>query len=127
MLITPQADGTILIEGRADHFSDAWKQAQRKDRLILDDGRPAVRKLHDDGRIVITTVHPNAWDILKQLPRSRTAPSKTRLCEWCGSELKVTREMEQYWVFHCPSCQSAETWDKGIVGGTAGAGEKEKV
>ena len=56
-----------------------------------------------------------------------THPSKRRLCEFCGSDLKVTKELHDSWVFRCTSCESHEIYAKALVGGTIGAGEPEKL
>jgi len=129
MLLTTQPDGSLLIEGLASEFSDEWKSATHDEKVVLHDGtrRPAIRKVHQDGRVVFTTIHPEAWAILKRLQRGRTHPYRQRLCDQCGSLLRIACEREQYWVFRCESCRTAEFHDKRIVGGTLGAGEREKT
>lgn len=130
-LLTKRPDGSWLIETRLDHFLSKWKVAALRDKLVLDDQRPAVRTLDEQG-VSITTIHPEAWDrvraVIKPLLKhgELAHPSKKRLCELCGSELKVVRELYDCWVFHCPSCETNEIHAKALVGGTRGAGEKEK-
>ena len=131
-LLTRRRDGSWLVEGRLDHFLEKWKVAARADRLVLDDHRPAVRT-HDDQGISLTTIHPEAWDrvraIIKPLLHQGELvhPNKKRLCELCGSELKVVRELHDCWVFHCASCETNEIHAKALVGGQSGAGKKEKM
>ena len=126
MLLTNRPDGSLLIECRGDVFTKAWKVALQHEKVIMPDGRPAVRK---DGPLGVTwtTVHRHAWDILKKLPRNRPmVQGKIRLCEWCGHEMKVAREFESCWAFKCAVCQSSEIHSKKLVGGTYGAGEHEQ-
>lgn len=131
-LLTKRPDNSWLIETRLDHFLDKWRVAALRDKLVLDDKRPAVRT-HDDQGISLTTIHPEAWDrvraVIKPLLKQGELihPNKKRLCELCGHELKVVRELHDTWVFHCPSCETNELHAKAIVGGTMGAGEKEKL
>lgn len=131
-LITPRPDGSLLIETRLDHFLEKWKVAAMHDRMVLDDHRPAVRTEDDQG-VNITTLHPEAWDrvrlIIKPLLQQGEIahPNKQRLCEFCGSELKVKRELHDSWIFHCPSCETSEIHAKSLVGGTQGAGDPEKL
>lgn len=131
-LLTKRPDESWLVETRLDYFLDRWKTSAMADRLVLDDQRPAVRSTSPEG-VSLITIHPDAWDrvrahikpLLKQ--GELVHPNKKRLCEFCGSELKVKREMTDAWVFHCPACQTSEIHGKNLVGGTLGAGEKEKV
>lgn len=130
-LLTKRPDGSWLVETRLDFFLDKWKVAALHDRLVLDDKRPAVRTQDDQG-VSLTTIHPEAWDrvraviqpLLKQ--GQLVHPNKKRLCELCGSELKVVRELYDTWVFRCPSCNTSELHGKAFVGGQIGAGEREK-
>lgn len=129
--ITKRPDGSLLIETRLDRFLEKWKASDRSNRLVLDDRRPAVRTF-DDAGINITTLHPEAWDrvklIIKPLLKQGEIqhPNKHRLCEFCGTDLKVKRELHDSWVFRCPSCETNEIHAKALVGGTLGAGEPEK-
>jgi hypothetical protein len=126
MLLTKQPDGSLLIECRGDQFTQAWQVALQPEKVLMSDGRPAVRKETALGT-TFTTIHRHAWDILKGLPRNRPMVSgKIRLCEWCGGEMKVSREYESCWCFVCPRCKSSEIHSKHLVGGTVGGGEKEK-
>lgn len=120
-------DGSVVIEGRADEFSKEWRAAPLHDRLVMPDGRPAVRQATELGPILFM-MYPAAWDRLKKLPRGRLIIcNRTKLCELCGTELRMVRELETMWCFRCPSCRSVESHSKDLVGGTLGAGEKEKV
>lgn len=131
-ILTQRPDGSLLIETRLDHFLEKWKVAALHDKLVLDDRRPAVRTQDDQG-YNITTIHPEAWarvraviqPLLKQGQLEH--PNKQRLCEFCGTALKVVRELHDCWVFHCPSCATNEIHAKRLVGGTVGAGEKERT
>lgn len=131
-LLTRLPDDSYLVETRLDYFLDRWKTAPRKDRIVLGDRRPAVRNATEEG-VTLVTIHPEAWErvrlhiepLLKQ--QQLVHPSRARLCELCGTELKVKRELHDCWVFHCPSCDTAEIHSKYLVGGTQGAGEKEKT
>lgn len=126
MRVTTQQDGSLLVEDRGDQFSALWATAKQHEKVVLPDGRPGVRR-HTAMGVMYTTVHAHAWDILRRLPRNRPVVySKGRLCQWCGSELKVSREYEGCWCFTCPKCKSAEVHDKRLVGGTVGGGQKEK-
>ena len=126
MLLTRQPDGSLLIEGRADHFSQLWKAAPVASRVVLPDGRPAVREVKMEG-VTYTTIHGRAWEVLRVLPRNRAIlHSRTKLCEFCSTELKVSKEYETVWCFTCPVCKSVETHSKQMIGGTLGAGTKEK-
>lgn len=131
-LLTRRPDGSLLVETRLDRFLEKWKVAALRDRLVLDDHRPAVRTEDDQG-MTLTTVHPEAWDrvraIIKPLLKQGELkhPNKQRLCEFCGSELKIKRELHDCWIFHCPSCETNEIHAKALVGGTRGAGDAEKL
>jgi hypothetical protein len=41
--------------------------------------------------------------------------------------MTVSREYENVWTFRCEVCKSVEAWGKDVVGGTQGAGEREKT
>jgi len=131
-LLTKRPDDSWLIETRLDYFLEKWKVAALKDRLVLDDQRPAVRSTTDEG-VSLTTIHPEAWmrvratikPLLKQ--QELKHPSRGRLCEFCGSELKMVREMTDAWVFNCVACHTSEIHGKNLVGGTQGAGIAEKL
>lgn len=129
MLCHLQKDGSWLIEERLDEFLRQWKLTARDARVVLEDRRPAIRT-HTDP-VTYLTIHPYVWDLVKQklkeTLRGTPPPPRTRRCEGCGGELKVTREYEQVWVFACDRCKSVETHGKNLVGGSVGAGEKEKL
>lgn len=131
-LITKQPDGSLLIETRLDHFLEKWKVAALHDKLMLDGGRPAVRTQDDQG-VNLTTIHPAMWErvraVIKPLLNKGDLdhPSRGRMCELCGTELKLRRETESAWVFHCDACLTNEIHGKKFVGGQLGAGEREKT
>jgi len=121
------ADNIMVIEGRADEFSREWRAAAPQDRVVLDDKRPAVRHRMSEGTLYFTP-HPEAWERMKRLPRGRLiVAGRTRLCEFCSSEMRVAREYHDVWTFVCPSCKSSEVQSKALVGGTRGAGEQERT
>lgn len=126
MLMTRLHDGTLLLEVRGDQFAEAYKAASLRERVVLDDKRPAVRRESAEG-VTITTLNAMAWDVLKFLKRTNRTQTVPRLrrCDNCHTELKIDREREQYWVFSCPSCHSVQIDGKSIIGGQVGAGEKE--
>lgn len=108
-------DGMPVIEGRADEFSREWRAADRKDRIVLPDKRPAVLCHNELGDLVFT-IHPEAWDRLKRLPRDRRIiANRRRLCEFCGSELRCWKDDREFWYFHCRSCTSTELHSKNLV------------
>ena len=131
-LLTQLPDGSWLIEGRLDHFLEKWKTATVHEKVVLPDKRPAVLSVSDEGLSVVT-IHPEAWDRVRAKVEpllqagGLTHPHRTRLCEFCGTELKLKREMNDCWVFWCTSCETAEIQSKRLVGGTLGQGEKEKA
>jgi hypothetical protein len=131
-LLTLRPDNSWLVETRLDYFLDRWRSAPQKDKLVLDDKRPAVRS-QDELGVSLLTVHPEAWDRVRRkiqpiLQQGKLDhPSKKRLCEFCGTELKLRRELTDCWVFYCVSCDTAEIHAKYLVGGTEGAGNKEKL
>ena len=126
MLVTNLPDGSVLYEGRADHFSQEWNVAPTKDKVVLPDGRPAVRWQKESGQTAYTTILPYLWSILKTLPRDRQmVKNRVKLCEACGAELKMVKETEQCWSFACDKCKSVEVHGKDFLGGTIGQGLKE--
>jgi hypothetical protein len=131
-LLTRRPDGSLLVETRVDYFLDLWRTTDHANRLVLEDRRPAVRRQDDHGPTILT-IHPAAWEPLRaritQLLAAGklTHPSRKRLCECCATELTLVRELDSSWVFRCEACRSAEIHSKTIVGGTVGAGEKEKL
>jgi hypothetical protein len=131
-LLTQLPDGSWLIEGRLDHFLEKWKHAQMGCKVVLPDKRPAVLCMSDEGLSVVT-IHPEAWERVRAKVEpllkagSLQHPHRQRLCEFCGTELKLKREMNDCWVFWCTSCETAEIQAKRLVGGTLGQGETEKT
>lgn len=131
-IFTRRADGVLVVETRLDHFLEKWKVAPLRDKMALDDGRPAVRTVDDQG-INLTTIHPEMWgrvrSIIKPLLKKAELdhPSRGRMCELCGMALTLKRELTDSWVFHCDACHTSEIHGKAFVGGQIGAGEKEKL
>lgn len=131
MLITPQKDGSVLVEVRGQEFSEAWRTANDAAKVVLQDRRPAVRRISANGTQYIT-LHRMAWATLKgnmaNLPVGQARiRNRVKLCDWCGAELKIIKELTNCWSFQCPKCNSVEVHDKLIIGGTQGQGEKEKT
>ena len=62
---------------------------------------------------------------LHTLVQTRQHPPRTRLCEACGTAMRLTHEWSEVWTFACERCHSAEIWGKDVVGGTRGAGTRE--
>ena len=134
MFLERRKDGGLLFNERWDRFSQEWHRADHKQRVVLDDGRPAIRREPspdgEDGEITFTTLAPELWNRIKSRQREafliNPPPPRTRLCQACRAEMAVTKEYENVWCFKCSVCGSSETWGKDIVGGTRGAGETEK-
>lgn len=134
MLLERYRDGALMFSVRWDKFAQDWRTATAKERVVLDDGRPAIRREpaegDEDGEVTYTTLAPELWNRIKSRQREAFAmnppPPRTRLCQACRAPLKVSREYEAVWTFRCETCGSSETWGKQEVGGSWGAGEKEK-
>mgnify|MGYP001614642845 CR=1 FL=1 len=130
--LTRRPDGSLLVETRVDYFLEMWRGAAQENRLVLDDQRPAVHRKDEQGDTILT-IHPAAWEHLRTRIKQLLAagelkhPAKKRLCEFCSTELKLVREMTDSWVFRCEACHTAEIHGKDFVGGTQGAGQKEKL
>ena len=128
MILSRLPNGTTVFEERLDQFRNDWRTAPETRRLVLDDGRPAVRL--DTGSLV-TVLAPH-WQVMRQYMQARLAPgvrhpTRARYCQACGAVMKVAREFEQAWTFACDICKSTEIHGKSLVGGTKGAGEREKL
>lgn len=126
MKLTRGAGNFSLIECRADQFGQAMRVAPRTARCVLTDGRPALMERDEWGQLRYLTIHPYAWSILKRSAADRARSTRIKRCEFCRSDMRVEREYETSWTFSCPACKSIEVHDKRFVGGTRGAGEKEK-
>ena len=117
-------------------FRRLWLEAELKDRVVLDTGRPAVLTGTDplDGRRSYHAPHASIWAIVRAQQRHRAQapgvvvvhPKRGRLCQQCGAEMEMVREHEHTWAFACPACKSSEVYGKDRLGGTEGAGEAEK-
>lgn len=133
-LIARYRDGGLLFNERWDRFSVQWRTSAPHERVILDDGRPAIRRepnpIEPDGEVTYVTLASALWDTIKKRQKAAFAmeppPPRTRLCQACRAEMKVSREYEAVWCFRCEACGSSETWGKDVLGGTQGSGEKEK-
>ena len=55
--LTGAIDGLPVIEGRADEFSREWRAADRRDRFVLPDKRPAGL-CHTELGDLFFTIHP---------------------------------------------------------------------
>jgi len=121
----------VLMEVRLDEFFTEWQITARRCKVVLDDRRPAIYRPDGEFGPAYVTLPVELWERtrrrIKELMRNGwVAPSRTRLCEACGAELKVGLEYDKVWVFKCPVCDSVEIHGKNFVGGTIGAGIKEK-
>lgn len=129
MLLDRQRDGTIIFSGTWKEFIADWKAATPDNRVILDDGRPAVRR-PDADPVTYFTIYPQIWPEIRHKLKAMmalTPPKKReRLCELCRNPMRVSREYEGAWCFTCQVCRSTEIHGKDHVGGVWGAGEKEK-
>mgnify|MGYP001561557671 CR=1 FL=1 len=134
MFLERRPDGGLVFNDRWDRFSVSWRQATDAERVVLEDGRPAIRRepLPDetDGEVTFTTLAPELWERIKSRQREAFAlappPPRTRWCQACRAAMVVSREYDVVWCFRCPTCGSSETWGKDVLGGTRGAGETEK-
>jgi hypothetical protein len=123
---------TVEIMVPSKEFWREIRQAPREARVVLDDNRPGVKKQTELGEIILT-LYPAVWAKQKKILKEKRGyeliqpVSRTRLCDLCATPMKVIRELEQLWVMKCPACRSTEMWGKQLVGGTWGAGEKEKL
>ena len=120
-------DGTPIFSLRWDEFRSDWKLAVPPQRVVLDDGRPAVRSLSGDSYVTIAWP---LWECVRERFRESlvtTAKKREHLCEACHTPMKITHEYEHAWTWTCDVCKSAEIHGKTIVGGTIGAGEHEKT
>jgi len=133
-LLERYSDGGLMFNDRWDRFCQSWRVATPRERVVLNDGRPAIRREpspdEEDGEITYTTIAPALWEKIKQRQREAFAltppPPRTRLCQACRAPLKVAREYGDCWTFVCDQCKSTEIHGKDLVGGTWGAGEAEK-
>ena len=134
MILTRRKDGGLVFEERWSRFCSEWRAASAKERVVLEDGRPAVRREprpeDEDGEVTFTTLAPALWERVKSRQREAFAmeppPKRVRLCQACRAPMVVSREYEAVWCFRCPVCGSSETWGKDLLGGVHGAGEREK-
>ena len=125
--------GALLMEVDAAQFREKWLASSPTDRVVLDDKRPAVRTsdpLATEGSYM-TLAWP-AWDRLKKnfnalMVTGKIAPTRSKLCAACGTEMKVHRELTNVWTFRCPSCKTYAIAGKSLIGGQIVAGEEEKL
>ena len=130
MLIDKGPNGSLIICQGWRHFLEDWRTATPAERTVLPDRRPAVRREGEDGRATYLTIYPAVWEFMRgritEAFRQTPPPKRVRLCAGCREEMVVTIEYEDVWCWTCPQCRSSETWGKNLVGGTIGAGLKEK-
>lgn len=131
MLFSKTRGGDDVIEVNSQLFTEEWIKADRDAKTILDDGRPAVRRepLTEWLPATYVTLMLPIWDEIKRnhVMRELQGVQHTQTCKTCLQEMKVHREMDSSWVFTCPRCKGTEVYGKIFVGGTYGAGEKEKI
>jgi len=126
--------GDVIMETFFEDFRQQWRKTPREKRAILQDKRPAVIQMRQDGfdPIVFLTMPQFIWEQVKRQTSAKMGfeinpVARVRLCELCGSEMKTSLERESYWIFACPRCQVTDVDGKQFVGGTQGAGVKEKT
>jgi len=134
---TRRSDGDLLLETTWEEFARIWAVAKYDCKLALPDKRPAVIEHHFDAFLqrpyrLYVTMPVGVWDRVRSLQLHKTNYQqnplpRTRFCDACGSEMKVRKEMEGYWMFECKRCPTIEVRGKRFVGGTLGQGVKEKV
>ena len=119
----------ILTEVGEAAFNAEFRKAASGDLHELPDGRPAIMTQALFGEVHVTTMYPMVWDRRKSRvgQTNRAVGSAERGCPTCGCTMVLTNELETTWSFWCPDCKTVETWGKQIIGGTIGAGEKEKA
>lgn len=130
ILLDRRPDGTIVFSGTWREFISDWRAATPDNRVILDDGRPAVRRPAADP-VTFFTIYPQIWPEirhkLKEMLALAPPKKRERLCELCRNPMTVSREYEGAWCFVCDVCKSTEIHGKSIIGGTVGQGEREKT
>lgn len=130
MILDRLSDGSLVFSGTWKDYVAEYRKATRAQDAVLPDGRPAVRRVNEDGEVSYVSIYPSIWsDIRPKLKEMRAlSPPKKRehLCELCRSPMKVAREYEGAWTFSCDVCKSTEIHGKDHVGGVWGAGEKEQ-
>jgi len=132
MHLTRLPNGTLLVELDGRAFAEMLKDAPQSTKLQLPDKRPAIAKYAprttlEDSEQTYYTLHWYIWERIRSLPQYQNVPSRTRLCDNCGTALKVKEEREDHWLFACPRCDTREFWGKQLIGGTIGAGQREKT
>lgn len=122
-------DHTLVFEVPWDTFRASWRQADAPRRLVLDDGRPAVRAATGD---FLETLPWGVWEACRrwfdQYGEPEPARKRERLCTTCTTPLTLVREHSQTWAFACPRCHAVEVWGKTGprgIGGTPGVGDRE--
>ena len=130
MLFDRQPDGTIIFSGTWKDYVAERHKATPDQRVVLDDGRPAIRRVSEAGEISYVTIYEQIWPEIRRKLKDMmalTPPKKReRLCELCRNPLRVAREYGGCWTFVCDTCKSTEIHGKDRVGGVVGAGEAEK-
>ena len=128
-MLDRRPDGSIVFSSTWKSFIADWREAKPENRVVLDDGRPAVRRPDTDPPAYYS-IYPQIWPEIRSRLKEMLAqaPPKKRehLCELCRNPMTVAREYEGVWTFRCDVCKSTEIHGKAQIGGTVGAGETEK-
>lgn len=127
MLLDRLPSGSPVFSLAWKQFADEWRTTDQRHHAVLDDGRPAV--IHDGDPPSYHTVAAALWEHVRPrlaaLLATRQHPARHRLCEACGTAMRLTHEWTDVWTFACERCGSVEAWGKDVVGGTIGAGARE--
>ena len=132
MDLMPASPNALEIIVTSKEFWSTMAAAPRSARCVLKDNRPGVKKDTELGPVILTLA-PAVWAKQKKVLKEKRGydlivpPAKTKLCLFCSTPMKVTQELEQIWIMQCPHCRGTELWGKQLVGGTWGAGEKERL
>ena len=98
MRISHLRDGSLVFESGWAELRAKWVAAETKDKVLLEDGRPAVRLYVDepDGRHSYQSIYPAIWEMVREQQRHRSQalgtdvrhPKRSRLCQQCGAEME---------------------------------------
>ena len=131
MILDRNPDGTIIFSGTWKDYVAERRKARPDQRVVLDDGRPAIRRISEAGEVSYVTLYLSIWPEIRHKLKDMmalTLPKKREhLCELCRTPMTVAREFEGCWTFVCDVCKSTEIHGKSVIGGTIGGGEPEKT